>query len=295
MTLPPSIPTPPLPSLEFRKEWERLKRDSTVSVDSTDTNILDEVSPTEDDSSSLAAAVAATATAAGNGTGTVIPAKVPLAPQTHSVNIQPLTRNPSQKQVPRTIVIPPATTAPVNPGEILKKEKTLLRVPSTASSLSSTSTSSISSNTSPKAQSGPNKRSPSIVAATAKWAEKRKALNAALAHQHNARANKENAPLPSNAAEKVADARKSGQLAPSPQIEENREIRPLSPRKREVEGRSGVTGKTESVGSPTLSVFKCYDPERESTFVPGEALTMMRAMDMEEDKENSGPAAVQVQ
>ena len=69
---------------------------------------------------------------------------------------------------------------------------------------------------------------------------------------------------------------------------------PLSPRKREVEGRSCVTGKTDSIGSPTLSVFKCYDPERESTFVPGEALNMMRAMEMEEDKENSAPASIQV-
>jgi hypothetical protein len=34
-----------------------------------------------------------------------------------------------------------------------------------------------------------------------------------------------------------------------------------------------------------LSVFKCYDPERESTFVPGEAMNMIRVM-QQEDKEN---------
>lgn len=95
--------------------------------------------------------------------------------------------------------------------------------------------------------------------------------------------------MPNNAAEKVDEVQKSTQLQSSPAIEKNRVTPPLSPRKREVEGRSGVAGKTESVGSPTLSVFKCYDPERESTFVPGEALSLMRALDMEEDKENAVP------
>jgi len=133
-----------------------------------------------------------------------------------------------------------------------------------------------------------------MVAATVKWAEKRKALNATLAHQHNARTQREAkaAPLPNNAAEKVEEARKSTQLAPAAAIEENRVNvgTPTTPRKRDVEGRSGVTGKTESVGSPTLSVFNCYDPERESTFVSGEeTLSMMRAMDMGEDKENAVP------
>jgi len=104
-----------------------------------------------------------------------------------------------------------------------------------------------------------------------------------LASQHNARAAK-NDPLPQDAVEKVQEARKSAQrLAPAVAIEEGRVT---SPRKREVEGRKGVSGNaTESVGSPTLSVFKCYDPERESTFVPGEALNLMRAMEAE-DKEN---------
>lgn len=84
--------------------------------------------------------------------------------------------------------------------------------------------------------------------------------------------------------EKVQEARKSAQgLAPAAVVEEGRVA---SPRKREVEGRKGVRGDaTESVGSPTLSVFKCYDPERESTFVPGEALSLMRAIGAE-DKEN---------
>lgn len=43
---------------------------------------------------------------------------------------------------------------------------------------------------------------------------------------------------------------------------------------------------TESIGSPTLNVLKCYDPERESTLVPGEALDMIGAMQEEEDKEH---------
>lgn len=121
-----------------------------------------------------------------------------------------------------------------------------------------------------------------MVAATAKWAEKRKALNAQLASQHNAREARKD-PLPNNAVEKVQEARKSGSgLQPSPALDDNRD----TPRKREVEGRRNVTGEnTESVGSPTLSVFKCYDPERESTFVPGEAMNMIRAM-QQEDKEN---------
>src|SRR5271170_886709 len=263
-TLPPSIPTPPLPSLEFRKEWERLKRDSTASADSTDTCILDE---TSDDAADPK-----------------VPAKLPLQSQQSLTNVPLPTRSETMtKTIPRTVIVAPQSPpkAPSNPGDILKKEKTLLRVPSAASSLSSSSNSSIASSNGGAAP--PNKRSPSIVAATAKWAEKRKALNAVLASQHNARAAK-NDPLPQDAVEKVQEARKSAQgLAPAAPIEEGRVP---SPRKREVEGRKGVNGSNrESVGSPTLSVFKCYDPERESTFVPGEALNMMRAMDME-DKEN---------
>jgi hypothetical protein len=133
----------------------------------------------------------------------------------------------------------------------------------------------------------PNKRSPSIVAATAKWAEKRKALNAQLANQHNRNAAK-NDPLPNNAAEKVQEARKSSaSLAAAADIDENRDTLAI---KRDIEGRKGVSANvTESIGSPTLSVFKCYDPERESTWVPGEDLQRLR-MDME-DKENQ-PIAV---
>ena len=264
MTLPPSIPTPPLPSLEFRKEWERLKRDSTASADSTDTCILDE---TSDDAADPK-----------------VQPKMPLQSQQSLTNVPLPTRSETMtKTIPRTVIVAPQSPpkAPNNPGDILKKEKTLLRVPSAASSLSSSSNSSIASSNGGAAP--PNKRSPSIVAATAKWAEKRKALNAVLASQHNARAAK-NDPLPQDAVEKVQEARKSAQgLAPAAPIEEGRVA---SPRKRDVEGRKGVDARnTESVGSPTLSVFKCYDPERESTFVPGEALNMMRAMDME-DKEN---------
>ena len=264
-TLPPSIPTPPLPSLEFRKEWERLKRESSVSVDSTDTNILDEVANENPEPK----------------TGTIIPSKSPLQPTPGATNLPPPSRNGSMtKQVPRVIIASP--NSPTNAGDILKQEKALLRVPSSASSLSSSSTSSI-----PETTGNPpmNKRSPSIVAATAKWAEKRKALNAVLASQHNARVAKENAPLPVDAVEKVQEARKSvASLAPSAEIAENREM-PV--KKREVEGRKNIPGATtDSIGSPTLSVFKIYDPERESTFVPGEALNLIHAMDDGEDKEN---------
>ena len=269
-TLPPSIPTPPLPSLEFRKEWERLKRQSAASADSTDTTILDETSSNSDDTTT--------------NTDSKPQTKLSFQSQQSLTNVPLPTRTDTMiKPIPRTVIVAPIspTKPPHNAGDILKKEKTLLRVPSVASSLSSFSNSSIASSTSGPPP--PNKRSPSIVAATAKWAEKRKALNAVLASQHNARAAK-NDPLPQDAVEKVQEARKSAQgLAPAAVVEEGRVA---SPRKREVEGRKGVRGDaTESVGSPTLSVFKCYDPERESTFVPGEALSLMRAIGAE-DKEN---------
>jgi hypothetical protein len=188
--------------------------------------------------------------------------------------------------IPRTLLISSPKQAPANGGDLLKVEKTMLRVPSSTGSIASSSNSSISSATGPANSN--NKRSASIVAATAKWAEKRKALNAALAKEHNAREARaaRNDPLPNNAVEKVEEARKSLQgLVPSPSIEEGRDT---SARKREVEGRKGMNeNATESVGSPTLSVFKCYDPERESTFVPGEAVNMIRALQLDgEDKEN---------
>ena len=266
-TSPPSIPTPPIPSLEFRKEWEQLKRESSASVDSTDTNILDDVADENSEPK----------------VGTVIPAKSPLQLTSSNANNLPTpTRNLSTtKQVPR-VIVGSSPNSPTNAGDILKQEKALLRVPSAASCVSSASNSSISD---APANAALNKRTPSIVAATAKWAEKRKALNAVLAAQHNAKVAKEKEPLPADATEKVQEARKSiASLSPSPSIEENREV---GVKKRDVEGRKNVAANTtESIGSPTLSVFKIYDPERESTFVPGEALNMIRAMGNEEDKEN---------
>jgi len=50
--------------------------------------------------------------------------------------------------------------------------------------------------------------------------------------------------------------------------------------------RNEVKEKTpESIGSSSLGVVKCYNPERESAFIPGEILNMIRAM-QEEDQEN---------
>jgi hypothetical protein len=222
---------------------------------------------------------------------------MPLQSQQSLTNVLLATQSETlTKPIRQAVIVEPPSSPKFGtyPGDILKKEKTLLRVPSTTSTLSSSSNSSIASSiggitTNPTTtipNAAPNKRSPSIVAATAKWAEKRKALNAVLASQHNARAAR-NDPLPMDAVEKVQEARKSAQgLAPAAAIEESRTTTVTSPRKRDVQGRRGVKDKaTESVGSPTLSVFKCYDPERESTFVPGEALKMIRGMDME-DKEN---------
>jgi hypothetical protein len=259
--------------MEFRKEWERLKRESSTSVDSTDTTILDEVEapdvPVETTMTTTMTTLTKTIT------------KTPLQSRQSLTNMPLPERNGSTgKTIPPTFVI--ASPPKGNAGDILKKEKTSLRVPSVISTASFSSDSSISSSAAPPANAGANKRTPSMVAATAKWAEKRKALNAQLATQHNAREARKD-PLPNNAVEKVQEARKSGSgLQPSPALDDNRD----TPRKREVEGRKNVTGdNTESVGSPTLSVFKCYDPERESTFVPGEALNMIRAM-QQEDKEN---------
>jgi hypothetical protein len=256
MTLPPSIPTPPLPSMEFRKEWESLKRESSASVDSTDTTILDEADSEMDAEAK--------------------PEKTPLQDRQSLTNMPVPTRNSSVKSTLQTVITPSSPSG--NAGDILKKEKTLLRAPSTSTippppSIPPTLTNTINP---------PNKRSPSIVAATAKWAEKRKALNAQLANQHNRNAAK-NDPLPNNAAEKVQEARKSSaSLVAAADIDENRDTLAI---KRDVEGRKGVSANvTESIGSPTLSVFKCYDPDRESTWVPGEDLQRLR-MDME-DKEN---------
>jgi hypothetical protein len=64
------------------------------------------------------------------------------------------------------------------------------------------------------------------------------------------------------------------------------EDRDTASQKREVEGRKEVKeNTTESNGSSGLSVFKCYDLERENPFVLGEALKIIRAM-QEDDKEN---------
>ena len=262
-TLPPSIPTPPLPNLEFRKEWERIKRESSLSVESTDTDVLDEVAQENSEPTSA----------------TVVPAKTPLQPASENATNVPLpTRNVSTgKQIPR-VTIAPLPKSPTNAGDILKQEKALLRVPSSTSPLSSSSSTSEGAGGLPPI----NKRTPSIVAATAKWAEKRKALNAVLAAQHNARAAKEKDPLPVDAVEKVQEARKSiASLAPSAELDD------VPTKKREVEGRKNIPANTtESIGSPTLSVFKFYDPERESTFIPGEAVNLMRILGDEEDKEN---------
>ena len=269
-TLPPSIPTPPLPSLEFHKNWERLERESTLSVESTDTNILDEVSGDETTDAKIVSPTASKEASPQYQDSVKMPA--------------PLRKESVVKNIPKAVVVTAPDSAHLNPGDILKKEKTLLRVPSAASSISSSSNSSIASSNGSSSVPPVNKRSASMVAASAKWAEKRKALNA-LANQSNARGRTEDAPLPNNAVEKVEEARKSlTALGPAITIQENTE--PSSPKKREVEGRKGVKNTvTESVGSPTLSVFNCYDPERESTFYPGDATELQRITEGE-DKEN---------
>ena len=273
LTSPPSIPTPPLPSLEFRKDWERLKRDSGETVESTNTSILDEVSEAPESKPN-----AMTTT------------KGPLQPRSDALNLPSPARNESHsKAIPRTpLQVVSPEQGPTNAGDILKGEKSMLPITRVPSSIASSSNSSISSANGPAAN--PNiKRFPSAVAATAKWAEKRKAPNGTLAKEHNVRdaAATRSDPLLNNAIEKVEDARKPLQgLVPSPVIEENRDWSVA--RKRKVAGRKGAReNATESVGSPTLSVFKCYDPERESTFVPGEAPNMIHALQLGgEDKEN---------
>jgi len=273
LTSPPSMPTPPLPSLEFGKDWERLKRDSGDTIDSADTDILDAMNRASESKPNEMTAT-----------------KGPLQPRSDVLNSPPPTGNESlSKSIPETLLqVACLRQGPLNAGDILKPEKSMLRIKWARSSIAYTSNSSSCSANGTAAKPNINP-SPSIVATTAEWAKNRKAPNATLANDHivlEARATRSN-PLPSGAIQKVKEAGKPLQaLVSFPVIKDNRDGSVTT--KREVEGRKSLRENAkESVGSPTLSVLKCYDPERESPFVSGETLDMIRSLRLDrEDKEN---------
>ena len=273
LTLPPSIPTPPLPSLELGKDWERLKRDSGDTINSTDTDILDEMNKAPESKPNEITAT-----------------KGHLQPRSDALNSPPPTRNESlSKSIPRTLLqVTCPKQGPLNGGDILKTEKSMLSIRLATSSIIYTPDSCLCSGNGTAGN--PNiKRSPSIVTPTVEWAEKRKAPNAIVTKEHNGREARaaRSDPLQSDAIEKVVEATTPLQaLFPSPVIEDNRDASVT--KKRDVEGwKCSRENARESIGPPTLSVFKCHDSEWESSFVAGETPDMIPSLQLDgEDKEN---------